>query len=177
MTRSLSFLLVALALVAASCGADERADAPDALSMTGPLPVPEGEVVLTITGAGQPNVGDEVSVDLDGIESLGTTTVRVFEPFVNQELEFTGVPASQLLAAAGIGPDEQLVWIALDDYSVRFSRGQLEAEQALLATRLNGAEIDIEDGGPIRIVFPEPDGDLARDTNQWIWSLHLIEAG
>lgn len=177
--RLLAIALVA-ALAAAACGSGDTGDGTGTAADPGPttpLPQPSGEVVLTVRGSDRPNVGDEVVVDLAGIESLGTTTVTLHEPFVNAELEMTGVPVDQFLAAAGVDPDVDLVWTALDDYQVHFNRRAVAAEDALLATRIDGAPIEIADGGPIRVVFTDPAGLLGRDTNQWIWSLHLIEVG
>lgn len=141
------------------------------------MPTPADAVVLTVQGADQPNVGAEVQADISALESLGTSTITVHEPFLNKELEFTVVPLDDVLAAAGVAPDAELLWTALDDYQVHFTRCQLAAEGALLATRIEGAPIDIANGGPVRVVFVDPDGTLGRDTNQWIWSLYLIEVG
>ena len=173
--RLLIVIIAGITLLTA-CG--EEADSPSAgPAAIAPLPVPSEDVVLTITGVDKPNVGDQVRVDLDGIESLGTTTVTLQEPFLNEELEVTGVAIDDLLAAAGVDLDATLVWTALDDYQVHFSRREIGAENALLATRINDMPIDVVDGGPIRIIFTEPGGELGRDTNQWIWSLYQIEVG
>ncbi len=173
-------LLVLLVFAAAACGGGS--EAPDAgaerVADVGPLPAPAGEVVLTATGAvGQPNVGDEVQADIEGLESLGTITATVFEPFISESIEFTGVPLETALAAIGVDADAPIVWTALDDYQVHYSRGELAGEGALLATRQDGAPIPIEEGGPIRVVFTDDSGDLGRDTNQWIWSLVRLEVG
>lgn len=168
-------ILIAIALLAA-CGGEPNSLPMEATEI-GPFPAPTGEVVLTITGADRPNVGDEVQVDLAAIENLGLTTVTVHEPFLNKELEITGVPVDDLLAAAGVDPDATLAWTALDEYQVHFSRREVAAEKAILATRIDNAPIDLADGGPIRVIFTDPEGMLGRDTNQWIWNLYEIEVG
>ncbi len=171
-------LLSALLLVVTACGSDQDLDATDVDSLAAtidPLPAPTDDVVLTIKGATRPNVSNHVEADIAGIESLGTETVQVDEPFVNERIEFTGVRVDDLFAAAGVDLDATLVWTALDDYQVNFTGGQAAAENAILATRIDGEPIDLIDGGPVRVVFTDPDGELGRDTNQWIWSLHLIE--
>lgn len=173
--RQLALLLAVILLIVVGCGSSSTDESGSLAMSADPLPAPTGEVVLTIRGAAQPNVGDEVQLDLAGIESLGTTTVTLFEPFVNRELEVTGVRVDQLLAAAGVDPDDELTWSALDDYQVHFTRGEVRAEDAILATRLDGSLIDVVDGGPVRVMFTDPEGTLGRDTNQWIWSLYLIE--
>ena len=173
-SRFLTVLVSALLLAVTSCGSTQEVAGTDEVGIE-PLPAPTGEVLLTIRGAGRPNVGPDVQVDLEGIESVGTSTMIIHEPFLNAELEMTGVLIEDLLAVADVDPDAELVWTALDDYQVRFSGRESGAESAYLATRVNGEPIEVADGGPIRVVFPEPDGTLARDSNQWIWSLYLIE--
>lgn len=159
-------------IVLASCASEQTADAPSSVDA---LRTPTGAVVLTIEGrVGQPNVGDHVEVDLDGIERLGTVDFTVFEPFVNRDLEMTGVPVAMLLTAAGVDAGADLVWTALDDYQVTFTGGAAARENAMLATRMDGEPISIADGGPIRIVFPDSDGPLGRDSNQWIWSIESV---
>jgi hypothetical protein len=143
-----------------------------------PLPAPVGDVVLTIRGdVTQPNDVDSVRTDLAGLEGLGVVSATVHEPFLGEDVDVAGVPVATLLAAAGVAPDAPTTWTALDDYQVRFVAGDLAAEGALLATRVDGRAIAIEDGGPIRILFPDDDGPIGRDSNQWIWSIAHIEVG
>jgi len=163
----------ALALVVlASCASAGPADAPSSIE---PLRPPTSSVVLTIEGrVGQPNVGDHIEVDLEGIERLGIVEFTVFEPFLNRDLEMSGVPLAMLLAAAGVDAEAELVWTALDDYQVTFSGVAAASENAMLATRVDGEPISVADGGPTRIVFPKSDGPLGRDSDQWIWSIESV---
>lgn len=119
-------------------------------------------------------MGDHVELDLAGIERLGTVDVMVFEPFLNRDLEMSGVPVAMLLAAAGVAAEADLVWTALDDYQATFSGAAAAREDAILATRVDGEPISIAAGGPIRIVFPDSDGPLGRDASQWIWSIENV---
>lgn len=172
----LAAAIAALAIAAASCGADT--EAPSVAREVGPVPVPAGEVVLTVSGAvDQPNVGDEVHADLEGLESLGTVDVVIFEPFISEEVMFTGVPLETVLHSFGVDAATPLVWRALDSYEVNYSLADLEGEGAILATRQDGGPIGIADGGPIRIIFTESDGELGQNTNEWIWSLAHVDVG
>jgi DMSO/TMAO reductase YedYZ molybdopterin-dependent catalytic subunit len=98
----------------------------------------------------------------------------VFEPFVNRDFEMSGVPIAMLLAAAGVDMGADLLWTGLDDYQVTFTGAAAALENAMLATRVNGQPISIADGGPTRLVFPDADGRLGRDSNQWIWSIESV---
>lgn len=162
--------------LAAACSAggsapDRLADGASPVALP---PVPTGDIVLTIRHRAS---GEEIDLDLAGIESLGAETITVDEPFVGRELEFTAVDVDSVLAAAGVAPDAPLTWTALDEYQVHFNRRAAAGDGALLATRLGGEPIEVADGGPIRVVFPDGEGELAQDTNQWIWSLYLVEVG
>ena len=86
----------------------------------------------------------------------------------------SGVPLAVFLTAAGIDTGDDLVWTALDDYEVTFTGEQAAREDAMLATRLDGKPISVADGGPTRLVFPDADGPLGRDSNQWIWSIKSV---
>jgi len=167
-------LLLTLLLVGSGCVSEstqsELAHVGDAVD----LPLPTGEVVLTIHGSETANVEDRVELDLGAIESVGTVTVFVDEPFVNETLRVTGVRVDHLLGAAGVDPEAELLWTALDGYTVGFSRAAAAAEDTILAIKIEGQSIPIEEGGPVRVMFPSAEGPLGRDTNQWIWSVHDI---
>ncbi len=178
--RFSTIVIIAIIAATTACGGgdDPIANGAERVATVEPLPVPTGDVVLTARGViGQPNVGDEAQADLAGIESLGTVTQTVYEPFVSAEIEFTGVPLDTVLAAIGVDDDIPLTWTALDEYEVHYSRGEVVPEGPLLATRQDGQPIPIADGGPIRVVFADDSGLIGRDTDHWIWSLALVEAG
>ena len=172
----LALVTLVVTAIAAACGGETESTG--VAREVAPLPAPSTDVVLTVVGAvGQPNVGDEVHADVAGLESLGSVEVNIFEPFISDEVTFTAVPLETVLHAVDVEADTPLVWVALDDYQVDYTLADLAGEGAMLATRQNGEPIGIADGGPIRVIFTEPDGELGQNTNEWIWSLVRIEAG
>ena len=62
---------------------------------------------------------------------------------------------------------------ALDDYHVTLPLAQLAASGAVLATRSGGRAIAIDEGGPVRLVFPGGTR-LGRNSDNWIWSVDWI---
>lgn len=177
MYRRVTTIVIALALTSASCGGD-GASVDVSSQPADPLPIPSELVVLTARGdLTNPNVGVEVQADIAGLESLGLVTVTLFEPFVSESVEFSGVPLNDVLAAIGVEDAAPLTWTALDDYQVHFTLGEVAPENALLATRQEGEPIAIEDGGPIRIVFADDSGPIGGDSNEWIWSLSVLDVG
>lgn len=141
------------------------------------IPSPTGDEVLSVTGRiAATNVGDSLRLDPAILERLGLVRVSVYEPWVQQNLDFQGVWLADLLALADSEADARSIHLtALDDYQIDLSMADVMAGGIFLATRTGaGAPIPIEDGGPTRIVFVGgvPSGSSA---DQWIWSLSTID--
>lgn len=136
----------------------------------GAVPDPAGAPVLTVVTAD----GERVGFDFATIERLRRVRTTVFEPFLEQDTEFSGVVLWDLLAAAGATAASQDAKLtALDDYEVELPLATLRSEPVLLATRSGGEPIPVEDGGPTRVVFPAG-SELGENPNLWIWSVKEI---
>ncbi len=145
-----------------------------------PLPPPEGEPALTITGAvSRPNAGEDVVLDMATIEGLGASTIRTTTDFDWQEgaQTFSGVPLAAVLDAAGATGDRVTV-TAMDEYAVTLSRHELEKHGALLATALNGEALTEESFGPLWLVFPYDEitdpAEREAYTERSVWSVLRI---
>lgn len=134
-------------------------------------PLGADEPVVTLSGGSAGTVG----LTLAELEALGTTTVTVNEPFVKQVQTFTGVPLSAVLDRGGIAPTATVDTIALNDYEHSGLASDLEASDAILATRRDGLPIPYDQGGPIRLVYPDGTA-LAGVLDAWNWSLTEIAA-
>ena len=131
-------------------------------------PPAPNEPVLTVTGGGSP-----LSLTLGQLDALGDITVTVDEPFVKKRQTFSGVPLAAVLAKAGVPNTATIDTVALNDYHYVGAAKAMIDSQALVATRLSGAPIPYDQGGPIRIVFP--DGTtLSSVLDAWNWSLASI---
>lgn len=173
-------ILATVALAASGCAADE----PGGVEMTATTPAggiragdriprPSGTTVLRVRGV-RGNDGTATVMDLATLERLPRVEVRLHEPFEQRDMRFTGVRVDDLLRLSGAPSTAADVLVhALDDYQVRFRVEELTDAGAVLATRADGAPIALEDGGPIRIVFPESDGP-GRNKDNWIWSVDWI---
>ena len=181
--RSRSLLLLALSLVLAvvACGPTgsalyARVSEPT-FGLDDPLPVPAGEPTLTVSGAiSHPNRGAELALDVATIEQLGLVRYTVHDPWLEQELEFTGVLLSDILDYAGASPNATSLRItALDDYEVTIAIADVDRWPVMLATRTNGEAMTIDEKGPTRVVFPpDPAIDVIRYKDLWIWQLTSI---
>ena len=181
-----------LAVLPAACGSDtatggQAATATPgvAASMVKPpvlrpgqaVPTPAGDPVLRLTGKiGKPNDAGSLVLDAATLDRLGVSKVRLFEPWLKQEMEFQGVWLADLLEVAGVDGAATTVHVtALDDYQVDLTMADVRAGGIFLATKDGlGKAIPVDDGGPTRIVFV---GGVAsgKSDDQWIWSLKTLD--
>ena len=186
--RSIRLVVVALVVtlaVAACGGKDEAATQAPPPSASTPqvvddgslaagqkISVPQGEVVLTLTGdIGTANKGSKLELDLASLEQMRRVRVEAAEPFLKRRVMFEGVLLSDLLAVAGVPSSASKVSMtALDDYKVDFKLDDVRSSQMLLATKADGKHMPVDRSGPIRIVFPDS-SSLGRNPDLWIWSV------
>ena len=171
----------AVGLAAVACAVDPGADHPSsavAASKSGqPLnpytqgtvdPPAPGSPVLTVVGGTTP-----LSLTLDELDSMGSATISIDEPFVNRRETYSGVPLATVLGKAGIPDTATIDTDAIDHYHYVSVVKPMVDSQALIATRRDGAPIPYDQGGPIRIVFP--DGTpLSSVLDAWNRSLNSI---
>ncbi len=133
-------------------------------------PPAPNEAVLEVTGGSTP-----LSLTLDQLNALGDTSITVNEPFVKKRQTFSGVPLATVLSKAGIPDTASIATVAINDYHYASDAAPMLESQALIATARDGAPIPYDQGGPIRIVFP--DGTpLSSVLDAWNWSLASITA-
>ena len=183
---SRTLLLVALGAVLAGCstasdGPSQGSSSPTA-SPSASSTSPYG--TLTIDPAGP----DDPVLEVDGgssghqsftmvqLEALGTTTITVDEPFVKKRQSFTGVPLSTILTKAGIAGGVKITTHALNDYDYANVASAFTGSEAIIATQRDAARIPLDQGGPIRLVYP--DGTpMSGVLDAWNWSLASIATG
>mgnify|MGYP000903456173 CR=1 FL=1 len=183
---SRTLLLVALGAVLAGCstasdGPSQGSSSPTA-SPSASSTSPYG--TLTIDPAGP----DDPVLEVDGgssghqsftmvqLEALGTTTITVDEPFVKKRQSFTGVPLSTILTKAGIAGGVKITTHALNDYDYANVASAFTGSEAIVATQRDAARIPLDQGGPIRLVYP--DGTpMSGVLDAWNWSLAPITTG
>lgn len=177
-------LLVASLITVTQLGGSPRAATPGAktaptrqqAAVPEALPAPKGKTVLRVTGAVRGNSGPHTTkVDFATLDRLARERVTVHEPFLKRDIAFTGIRMGTLLQSAGVDASARRLYMhALDDYHVDLPVADL-TDGALLATRENGRRIPLAAGGPIRLVFTG-ETKLARNTDNWIWSIDSIRA-
>ena len=128
------------------------------------------EAILTVDG--KASDGEYTSAQF---RALGATEVTIFEPFAKKNQTFVGVPLSVITEALDIQRDSALLTVALNDYQWTGNVGELLDSQALVAYQVDGRDIGYDEGGPIRLIFP--DGTpMATNLDACNWSLvQLVE--
>ncbi|WP_301591604.1 molybdopterin-dependent oxidoreductase [Sabulicella glaciei] len=139
-------------------------------------------------------VGRKLRLSLDDLMAMPQTRVEAVHQCAGSPLEpnvptrraacviWEGVRLAEVLSAALVAPEASFLWSDGADggtfagEAVPFYRKDLPlwraAEDVLLATRLNGAPIPDEHGGPLRLVVP---GFFGTNSVKWLWRLTLAE--
>ncbi|QDC10758.1 oxidoreductase [Oceanicola sp. D3] len=144
------------------------------------LPAPEGEVILTVSGALATTNTEEgtAQFDLAMLEALGATTIETTTIWTEGTKTFEGVPLSLLVERLGI-EGETLRATAINDYSVEIPLTDAIEGGPIVAYRMDNDEMSVRDKGPLWIVYPYDSSDDYRTEviySRSIWQLDRIEA-
>ncbi|MEN9409332.1 MAG: hypothetical protein RL216_1306 [Pseudomonadota bacterium] len=142
------------------------------------LAVPQGEVILTVTGGiAARNAGDAAELDLAMLEAMGSVKIETHTIWSDGPQVFEGVPLATLLERLG-AEGTVIAASALNDYTVEIPMADAVAEGPIVAYRQNGAVLSVRDKGPLWVVYPY-DSDPAYQTEviyaRSIWQLARIE--
>ena len=145
----------------------------------GDLPAPEGEVLLTVTGApGATNAGEEARFDRAMLEALGTRTIRTTTPWTDGAQSFRGTPLAALLERLGI-EDGELMATAVNDYSVTIPVESVADTRPMIAFERNGRAMSLRNKGPLWIVYAYDSDPALRSKviySRSIWQLDRLHA-
>ncbi|MEI6231041.1 MAG: molybdopterin-dependent oxidoreductase [Actinomycetes bacterium] len=149
------------------------ATAPTANPYGSPPPVdppgPNDSVMKVVGGTNGPQ-----DYTLSQLEAVGTLqTVTIYEPFVKTQQTFKAIALKDLLEVAGIKDNQYIDTLALNNYTYDDLAGNLTGSDALIATQVNGAQIPIDQGGPVRLIFKDGTPD-STNLDAWNWSLKQI---
>lgn len=142
------------------------------------LPMPEGSVVLEITGQIQTTNAEGMAVfDIEGLESLGLVDLVTETPWTDGDVTFSGVLARTILDRVG-AEGGTIRAVALNDYSVAIPISDVRDHDVIIATRRDGARMRVRDRGPLWVIYPWSDDPGLRTEVYYarsIWQLKAIE--
>ncbi len=105
--------------------------------------------------------------------ALGTSDISIYEPFVKQRQTFTVIPLTKIFSLASISGSDSVATKALNDYVYTNTAAKFLSAKGYLAIKRNGLDIPFDQGGPIRIVYPD-DSIWTKFLDPWNWSLSAI---
>ncbi|WP_309654452.1 molybdopterin-dependent oxidoreductase [Vreelandella vilamensis] len=118
------------------------------------LPLPQGPVILTITGAlDRANVGDEAHFDRAMLKALPQHDIRTDTPWTDQAHDYRGPLMRELLAHVG-AQSEHVFVAALNGYDVQIPTDDFVAYDVLLAMESDGKPMPIREYGPLWVLYP-----------------------
>lgn len=119
-----------------------------------PLPVPSGDVVLTITGSIAETNGDDVArFDLAMLQDLTATRIETTTIWTEGPQVFEGVSLIALIDALG-AEGSVIAASALNDYTVEIPFSDAIPGGPILAYAQNGEPLSVRDKGPLWVVYP-----------------------
>ncbi|RVV96776.1 oxidoreductase [Mesobaculum littorinae] len=146
------------------------------------LPTPEGEALLTVTGAiTVTNDGDAAVFDREMLAALDPVTFETTTIWTDGTQSFTGVPLAQLLDRLG-AEGSAVSATAVNDYAIEIPaedwEGDPDAEGPIVAYLHNDAPMSLRGKGPLWIVYPYDSDPAFRSEviySRSIWQLDRIE--
>lgn len=128
-------------------------------------PPAAGSPILTVVKAGK-----STAYTLAQLKALKPKVISIYEPFLKVRQSFTVIPLSTLFTASKITKSDSVQTIALNDYIYTNTAGNFLSAKGYLAIARNGKDIPYDQGGPVRIVFPDG-SKWSKFLDPWNWSL------
>jgi hypothetical protein len=131
-------------------------------------PAAPNEIILTISKGGK-----KVEFAYPRLLKMRYSTISIYEPFLKKRQTFTVISLRTLFSFVGISGKDKVVTKALNDYIFTSTAANFISAQGYLAIKRNGAPIGYDQGGPIRIIFPD-DSKWSKNLDAWNWSISHI---
>jgi hypothetical protein len=141
------------------------------MSFANPLPAPQGDPVLWVSGnISQSNTSDGVVFDQQMLAALEQGTIETSNHVVDGIVEYKGPKLLAVLEYAG-AKGKTIKVIAWDDYIVTIPISDAEKYGLLLATHEAGQRMTIDGKGPLFVVYPFAEHPELR--NDYYYSLSV----
>ena len=114
------------------------------------------------------------AISMNDLMKMKSQKLTIDEPFVKKKQTFKAIPLKTLFALAGIKGTDKVQTIALNDYIYTNTAASFLAADGYLAFSLSGKPIAYDQGGPIRIIFPD-NSRWAHFLDPWNWSLKSLK--
>ena len=143
------------------------------------LGLPQGEVILTVSGAiGTTNADDSAQFDLEMLKGLDSTIIETTTIWTEGTKTFQGVTLADLVVLLGV-QGTTLRATAINDYAVEIPLSDAVEGGPIVAYLLDGETMSVREKGPLWVIYPY-DSDSAYRTeviySRSIWQLDRLEA-
>ncbi|GAA0771431.1 oxidoreductase [Roseibium denhamense] len=143
-------------------------------SITGNVAAGE-EVILEISG--KIKGGGVAQFTRKDLEAIGHSEIKTGTPWHDGVVHFEGVLLSDLIDHVD-GQGRDLLVSALNNYSATIPSSDLKRHMPLLAMKLDGKYMKIEDKGPLFVIYPfDADPKLGSELfySRSVWQVSAIE--
>ena len=131
-------------------------------------PAGPNEPILTIT-----NGNKTQKFTMKNLLAMNPTVISIYEPFVKKRQKFTVIPLAKLFEKLGINSNSSVTTKALNNYVYKNKASAFVAASGYLAIKRNGSDIPYDEGGPIRLVYPDT-SSWSKSLDSWNWSISSI---
>lgn len=142
------------------------------------LPDPQGQVVLTVSGAISNTNGDGIAeFDMAMLDAMQQRETLTETPWFDGEQTFTGPLLSDIMQVVGAEGSEIRV-TAINDFAASMPWSDLADFPTILASRNNGALMSVRDKGPLFVIYPFEEHEELRDEvhfSRSVWQVVSIE--
>ena len=141
------------------------------------LPVPEGPVILTVSGdIAQTNQDNLATFDRTMLEALEPVSLTTTTAWTEGPVTFEGPLVRDVLSLVG-AEGTVVTATALNDYAIDIPFTDFQDYEVLLALEMNGEGMSVRDKGPIWIVYPRDEYAELQTVEynaRWIWQLRSL---
>ena len=131
-------------------------------------PAGPNEVIFTISKAGK-----KVTFTSAKLAKVKSSTISIYEPFLKKRQKFTVIPIKTFFGLVGVTSKDKVFTTALNDYVYSNTASKFLTANTFIAIKRDGKDIPYDQGGPLRIVFPD-NSNWANNLDAWNWSLASI---
>jgi hypothetical protein len=131
-------------------------------------PAGPNEVILTVSSKSLTK-----TYKYADLVKLAKQDLIIHEPFLKKVQKFRVIPLATLFAASKISASSQVVTQALNDYIYTNKASTFVKAKGYLAIQRTDKEIPYDQGGPIRIIYPD-NSTWAKFLDPWNWSISSI---
>ena len=138
------------------------------LSACGPKADAVGEVLVTISGKiTEKNDGDTYVLDQAAFDAR-SVELTYNDPYMGNGLRYKGILLKDLAILVGANDATTISVLSSDGMSVNISMGDAQNWDIMLARWVDGVPLNVDNGGPVKLVFPD-DAEGTYTDADWAW--------